>query len=368
MQEDVIVMGAVPPPVGGVRVCVFRLAYWLSSLTGRKEFVDLGQTDSESYVKELISKGWSVQRFRTFYLPIFVCMRILKSYFSGRSTVLNVHSKRNIVAIVAVLFKVLGKRFYLVATVHSFREDVTFQFKVANVLFVLLVRKADLVLVTNEDIAKRLLELGMNAKKICVSSTYLEPTESEKSQIIPKLLANFISSHSVVFSGNASYLSYYEGEDLYGLDMLINVLARLKTKENVGLVFALSPTIDKIYVDTKLKEIEKLKMQNDIFLYQSNDSFIPILENSDVFLRPTNTDGDSISVREALQLNVKVIASDCVERPQGVYLHKTRDESDLLRQVEDVLREGFDKDSIVTRPDNSNSYIKNMFSLSLEST
>ena len=43
--------------------------------------------------------------------------------------------------------------------------------------------------------------------------------------------------------------------------------------------------------------------------------FIPVLRLTDVLLKPTNTDGDAISVREALYLGVPVVASDVVERP-----------------------------------------------------
>ena len=40
-----------------------------------------------------------------------------------------------------------------------------------------------------------------------------------------------------------------------------------------------------------------------------------MLRLTDVLLKPTNTDGDAISVREALYLGVPVVASDVVERP-----------------------------------------------------
>jgi glycosyltransferase involved in cell wall biosynthesis len=44
------------------------------------------------------------------------------------------------------------------------------------------------------------------------------------------------------------------------------------------------------------------------------------LARSDVFLRPTDWDGDSIIVREALALGTRVVASDVSARPAGVEL------------------------------------------------
>ena len=55
----------------------------------------------------------------------------------------------------------------------------------------------------------------------------------------------------------------------------------------------------------------------------------PALARSSVLLRPTNTDGDAVSVREALWLGVPVIASDVVERPAGTELFRTRDAESL---------------------------------------
>jgi hypothetical protein len=54
-------------------------------------------------------------------------------------------------------------------------------------------------------------------------------------------------------------------------------------------------------------------------------------------LRTTNTDGDAISIREALDLNKIVIASDVVKRPQGVKLFKTRDVNSLVTTIENSI-------------------------------
>ena len=51
-------------------------------------------------------------------------------------------------------------------------------------------------------------------------------------------------------------------------------------------------------------------------------------------IRATSTDGDSLSVREALDSGVRVLATDCVDRPDGVTLFKYNDVvslSDALR-------------------------------------
>lgn len=57
--------------------------------------------------------------------------------------------------------------------------------------------------------------------------------------------------------------------------------------------------------------------------------FGPALARSSALLRPTNTDGDAVSVREALWLGVPVIASDVVVRPAGTVLFRNRDAESL---------------------------------------
>ena len=50
-------------------------------------------------------------------------------------------------------------------------------------------------------------------------------------------------------------------------------------------------------------------------------------------IRGTFSDGDSLSVREALMLRKKVIATDCVDRPAGVTLFKYNDADTLFKAL-----------------------------------
>jgi glycosyltransferase involved in cell wall biosynthesis len=64
-----------------------------------------------------------------------------------------------------------------------------------------------------------------------------------------------------------------------------------------------------------------------------------LMSKADVFVRPTFADGDSISVREALAMNVPVVASDCARRPDGTVLFKTGNSEDLATRLECVLQQ-----------------------------
>jgi glycosyltransferase involved in cell wall biosynthesis len=65
-----------------------------------------------------------------------------------------------------------------------------------------------------------------------------------------------------------------------------------------------------------------------------HDACLALMSVSDVFLRPTLEDGDSISVREALSLGVPVVASRTGARPSGALLFRPGDVEEMLAKIE----------------------------------
>jgi glycogen(starch) synthase len=62
-----------------------------------------------------------------------------------------------------------------------------------------------------------------------------------------------------------------------------------------------------------------------------------VIAESDLFLRPTLADGDAISVREALALGVRCVASDASARPAGVTRFRSGEPASLLEAVDRAL-------------------------------
>lgn len=58
----------------------------------------------------------------------------------------------------------------------------------------------------------------------------------------------------------------------------------------------------------------------------------------DCFIRYTSTDGDSISIYEALEHGVPVLATDVVSRPQGVHLIRRGDIDALKHEIELLVK------------------------------
>lgn len=68
----------------------------------------------------------------------------------------------------------------------------------------------------------------------------------------------------------------------------------------------------------------------NVFFIDHPLSLFELLKLSDVFVRNTSKDGDSLSVKEALFLHKKVICTDVIERPKGVYLFSYSDKNSFL--------------------------------------
>jgi glycosyltransferase involved in cell wall biosynthesis len=143
-----------------------------------------------------------------------------------------------------------------------------------------------------------------------------------------------------LLSSNAFQISFHKGEDLYGLDMLVELVSRLVQVHamDVGMVFLL-PNIGNLEYFQEINDrIESRGLTEHFrFITEPVEESVSVWQISDIVIRATNTDGNSLTVMEALSLEVPVIASDCVERPEGTILFETRDVDDLCNKVLTVL-------------------------------
>ncbi|MGH3902715.1 MAG: glycosyltransferase [Pseudonocardiaceae bacterium] len=131
------------------------------------------------------------------------------------------------------------------------------------------------------------------------------------------------------------------GTDMYGLDMMIEMLGRIrKTYPRVGLVVCLwgyQDATDAAYLKALHDRATSSGCNLAVHFNREVGSLLPVLAASQAFLRPTVTDGDSNSVREALDLGIHVVASDAVGRPSGVVTFPNRDQRAFEAAVLEVL-------------------------------
>jgi glycosyltransferase involved in cell wall biosynthesis len=178
---------------------------------------------------------------------------------------------------------------------------------------------------------------------------------------IIELLENNINNKIII--ANAFKLVLHKNEDLYGLDLLIDVARMIKKdNKNYKIIFVVASTNDKLKFYEKMIKNENLESQ--ISLIPHSLSFVKLMLKSDLVIRPTNTDGDALTIREAIFLNRPIIASDVVKRPSKTVLFKNRDSKDLYTKIKTLLdNENFNNHNFEDSKSNMKTYLKQYLSI-----
>jgi glycosyltransferase involved in cell wall biosynthesis len=192
----------------------------------------------------------------------------------------------------------------------------------------------------SQEVRRQLVEKGVPAARISVAPAYIPPRADADASSLPGHVRDFLGAHSPVLSTYAWRLTVdAQGVDVYGFDQCIELIRSLKADfPTIGLAISLPQVSDAGYFrDLQARIVAHGIEDNVLFITEPLDDVHLLWQASDVFVRATNTDGDAVAVREALNLRVPVVASDASARPDGVVLFETRNLEALERAVRLVL-------------------------------
>jgi glycosyltransferase involved in cell wall biosynthesis len=116
------------------------------------------------------------------------------------------------------------------------------------------------------------------------------------------------------------------GHEVYGVEFVLRQLPRM------GKGYRL------VFLDPKGEYGEEgriLAGEGHVYLGRPVD-FKALLRSVDLYLRPTYFDGNSVAIQEAISLGVPVLASDRVQRPQGVPTYRYGDPEDFHARLGDI--------------------------------
>jgi glycosyltransferase involved in cell wall biosynthesis len=203
-------------------------------------------------------------------------------------------------------------------------------------------RRVNGVVCVSAKIADTVRGLGVNETNIHTFPGFLPPAESERHlDSLSNPIREFISNHHPLLVANGK-VSQFQGEDLYGIDMITDLAVRLQADfPRLGIAVSLSdnkPTTNR-YLAKQAAIAHRGSAGNHLLFNTEPGPLLPLLAKADLFLRPTNTDGDANSVREALYYGLPVVASDAAQRPEGSTLFVSRDMDDFEKKVRTVLTE-----------------------------
>jgi len=345
------IIGPYPPPYGGKSVFVQRLG----------KFLNNKKIDCKLYVYS------SRAMVSTANLKIMKDRKIwcLKYFFFSKEQVILSNKVSDVFSILCIILKLVrrkkiivyhhGEHIYSIAYTHLpfFRKAL----KV--ILTKMLLKFADIILIVNEAMKKQIADLKIDTEKIHIIPAFIPPILDKKE--IPRMpdeVHNFIKQKKIVIVANG-WIRFFKEQDLYGIDLLIEMM-KLINEPDIGLVIYLIGVdsigaSEKKYYSKLQDHVSENNLGCKIVMHESiEEEFWPVLTKSHIFIRPTTSDGDSVSVREALYFGAKTICSDVTHRPEGVVLFKNRDVNDLMMKVKDAINEI--KISGIKKPSNSDSF------------
>lgn len=276
-NDRIILIGTLPPPIGGVSIYNKRLYDYLSSQPGiNVEFIDYKHNKISAIVK-------AIMRHKV------VCLNCSSSRFK---------------IFLALASRLLNKRFIV-----TFHGNLDRHSGSDNLLDKLILKMASLSIVLNRQSYHYALRY---TKRVFLGTSFIPPeTKEELSPEIRDLVANCRKKYKVICSSNAHNVSFDKyGKEIYQVQFLLDVF---RSMEHSCIIFSDPSGMYSDYLKQHNVEIPR-----NVYVIKITHSYFELLKEIDVMLRITTTDGDSISVREALYLNKIVIASNVVDRPQGV--------------------------------------------------
>lgn len=306
LRNDVLLIGAIPPPKGGVSIHVERLAARLADQGIRHEILDESKERTDGFVNLRSLTPWR-------YLALL-----------RRSRIVHIHSSNHFIRLVHTLSaRGLGRR--VVHTVHSSRGSGLALWALRQAC-----RSGHARIGVSQAVASA---LGGTAHVI---PAFITPRpEDEK---VPADIATWLdlqrSARRRIIAVNAFNTAKIDGTDIYGLDLVIRGFEDARVAQDYSAILCLSTTgPNEADFIALLARITELGLDDRIRVVTKQVSFAGVLRQCDLFVRPTITDGDAISVREALWYGKPVIASDAAVRPQGTILFASRNANALVEKI-----------------------------------
>ncbi|HEY6099557.1 MAG TPA: glycosyltransferase family 4 protein [Anaeromyxobacter sp.] len=176
------------------------------------------------------------------------------------------------------------------------------------------------VIAVNEEIAAELRNAGVPGARVSVLAPF-SPSALERKEP-PRAFSAFRARHAPVLAAALLPLP------IYGGDVLLEAFAALRRRlPRAGLALVGKGT-----------DGAELRAPGVVGLGEiGHGEALGVLAASDVFVRPTRVDGDSVSVREALALGCPVVASDVGHRPPGCLLFPAGDAAALEARLGEAI-------------------------------
>lgn len=277
-NKSILIIGNTPPPIGGVTIHVERLLKVLKMKEVNFHFFELS-------VKKLPLLFFKIMKYRVIHL------QTSNSYFR--------------------FFCLLWAKCLFKKTIFTFHGNVGRYSSLRNLLDKLSFYLASQPITINEQSTQFAKKWNPKTKMISayIPNSNLSKLDNRIESDINKLKSKF----KWLFCTNASAFSLDKnGNEIYQITNLVSVFSKIT---HSALIIS-DPT------GNNLKQIQNRGeniSENVLFINKPHD-FNAVINLCQCMIRFTTTDGDALSVKEALEAGKNVIATNVVDRPKQVHL------------------------------------------------
>lgn len=311
MKKTIYFIAALPMPIGGVTVYNQRK---LNILNNEYNVIHL-ETSKINLVK---------------FLFIIV--------FSRREVII---SSMNFILILFNVFSLSKHVTFIDHNASRYFNSLKF---LTRLIYKFSLNKAKRIVIVDEYL-KNNYKLFGNKLNFKVESAFIPPVLSDIGNIVKKYpieLQELKYRNCIIASISKPYLNI-EGEDVYNSELIIECFEKLSLKyHDLYFVIGLSDTSrDSKYAEKILDQAENISLRNkNIFILKNGTELWPLFRKALIYFRPTLTDGDSITLREAIHFGCKSLVSDVVPRPSEVILFNLKDD-DALNKLDNILEKNY---------------------------
>ena len=313
---NVLLLGPVPPPFGGVQVHLMALRAHLRASGDRVSVINVTRNRQPDH-DEL-------------YFPASASA-VLTRIARLNPDILHVHlggelMRRNLALCLACAAWPGGRG---VLTFHSggFPSSPQGQAAAPDSLAGRVLQRLDAVIGVNAAIADCFRRFGCEPARVHL----IEPQPASADPAVreapwPARFTSFVARHDPVL------LTVGLLEPEYGLDRQIAALGQVRaSRPRAGLIIIGSGSLEQSLRERIAASAasEHILLAGDV----PHTETLVAIARCDLLLRPTEYDGDSVSVREALALGTPVLASDTGMRPSGVHLLGDREPATIARDA-----------------------------------
>jgi len=311
----IAILGIFPPPIGGISIYIKRFYFFLNE-------------KGISYI--LYNSGEYVNKEKNIIHVSF--KRKLFELIFDRTDIIHSNEIGIKSRILVPLFRLFNKKVILTIHGYSFKNQINRLKGIKKELYIFQMKLYNNIIAVNPNIKELLIKNGINKSKISVIPAFIPPTSKETDiNQLPNFFNKVRKKHKFIITANASKISFYNNQDLYGIDLSIELMKKLvdSGQKDIGFIYVIPDIGDYEYYKKMQNLVKEYNLENCFHFYTKPAAYPAVLNMCDLFIRPTNTDGDAFSVREALTLEIPAIASDVCRRSEGTILFKNRNIDDL---------------------------------------